>query len=557
MTRLLLAALMASAAVPNVMAATFEPDSKIDAVTVFPTGAQVTRKSVLDISAGDHVVVIDDLPANIDPASVRVTGSATAQLSIIGVDVRTVIVASGGTDADRQRLESRLEELDDLLGSLNQEQADIQVRRDLLQLLVQKSSGEGIGAMAVSGSALSDTLSVVADELATLSKQKSATRVAQREAQKEVDRLRAQLSLLAPKREERTIVEIAVSATAEADAGFDIKYNVREAGWRAIYDANLSLEDGVENIDIGIKRRALVTQSTQESWDDVALTLSTARPTAATQAPQLQANVLDVRQPPVLYDRSEKLVRRQNSTIMSMEAGGVGTSADMAEAAPVPQAIAEEVSAMETGGFNASYKIADRVSVANSQEAKSVLLGVDQWSVDVSALSVPRLDPTAYLMAEFELAGELTYLPGDVLLNRDGTYIGRGQMPLLTPGETHQLGFGADDRIHVERVERDRKTGETGILVSSNVEMRIADIRIANNHDFVMPVRIIDRIPVSDHEDILIEALREGTQASETDVDGQRGVLAFDYDLPVGGEETIRVGYRVTWPGDVQISQVQ
>ena len=178
-------------------------------------------------------------------------------------------------------------------------------------------------------------------------------------------------------------------------------------------------------------------------------------------------------------------------------------------------------------------------------------------SVDVSALSVPRIDPTAYLMAEFELAGEATYLPGEVLLNRDGTYIGRGQMPLLAPGETHQLGFGNDDFVNVERIERDRKTGETGILVSSNVERRIAEIYIINNDDFAMPVRIVDRMPVSDHENIEVEALRDNTLASETDVDGQRGVIAFDYDLAAGGEEQIKIGYEITWPREMLISQIQ
>ncbi|MEL6200999.1 MAG: mucoidy inhibitor MuiA family protein [Pseudomonadota bacterium] len=556
MKRILFATLLASAVSPTALAATFEPDSKIDAVTVYPSGAQVTRISTLDISAGEHIIIIDDLPARIDPASVRVTGIANGSMAIGGVDVRFDVLESGGTDEDRKRVETRLEELDDLVRSLQQQQADIQVRRELLQSLVRSSSSAGPEAV-FSAISLSETLSIVADEMSSLNKQATETRALQRETQKEISRLRTELSLLAPKRQQRTIVEIAVSAASDMSADFDIKYNVRDAAWRAIYDANLSLEDGVEDIEIGIKRRALVQQATQESWDDVELILSTARPTAATNAPELYANVLNLRQPIAVQAERASRQRQTSSDAEFMMMDASPSAGASAQAAPELEAVAEKVAAMNTGGFNASFKIADRVTVANTREAKSVLLGVDSWSVDVSALSVPRIDPTAYLMAEFELAGEATYLPGEVLLNRDGTYIGRGQMPLLAPGETHQLGFGNDDFVNVERIERDRKTGETGILVSSNVERRIAEINIINNHDFAMPVRIVDRMPVSDHENIEVEALRDNTLASETDVDGQRGVIAFDYDLAAGGEEQIKIGYEITWPREMLISQIQ
>ena len=143
MKRILFATLLASAVSPTALAATFEPDSKIDAVTVYPSGAQVTRISTLDISAGEHIIIIDDLPARIDPASVRVTGIANGSMAIGGVDVRFDVLESGGTDEDRKRVETRLEELDDLVRSLQQQQADIQVRRELLQSLVRSSSPAG------------------------------------------------------------------------------------------------------------------------------------------------------------------------------------------------------------------------------------------------------------------------------------------------------------------------------------------------------------------------------------------------------------------------------
>ena len=40
-------------------------------------------------------------------------------------------------------------------------------------------------------------------------------------------------------------------------------------------------------------------------------------------------------------------------------------------------------------------------------------------------------------------------LPGQVSLFRDGTFVGNGRLPLLSPGEEHELGFGVDDAVRV------------------------------------------------------------------------------------------------------------
>ncbi|MEL6919498.1 MAG: mucoidy inhibitor MuiA family protein [Pseudomonadota bacterium] len=558
MVRMLCVALLASSVSTAALAATYEPDSAVDAVTVYPSGAQVTRLSKVDIEAGEHIIIIDDLPAGIDPASVRVSGEGSAPLGILGVDVRTSIIESGGSSEQRIALEARRDELQDLQASLQQQRADINVRRELLQALVRNAATGGDEPALMSAVSLNETLSVVAEQLADLNAQTIATRAQERETQKEIARVQSQLSLLAPRQEQRMLVEVSVSAEQAASATLNVKYNVREAGWRAVYDASLSLEDGVEDVNLDLKRRALVEQSTRESWDNVALTLSTARPTAATQAPQLQANVIDqVPDRPMAIQQQGNGNQRAFSPA-SKSGGGMLGLQNMVTADTEVVAVAQERSAeMNTGGFNATFNIAGRVSVSNAREAKSVLLGSDTVAVEVSALSVPRIDPTAYLVAEFTLSGEATYLPGEVLLTRDGTYIGRGSMPLLAPGDTHQLGFGNDDFITVERVDKDRTQGETGILVSSNTETREAVITVTNNHTFDMPVRIIDRVPVSDHEDIEVEALAGNTSPSETNVDGKRGVVAFDLNVAAGGDAQIDLGYRVMWPTEMKITQVQ
>ncbi|MEL6436151.1 MAG: mucoidy inhibitor MuiA family protein [Pseudomonadota bacterium] len=561
MVRILAAAALACTVSTAAVSATFEPDSTIARVIVFPSGAQVVRVAELDLLPGEHRVLVDDLPANIDPASIRVKGVGEAAVTISGVNVRTIVTGDTSDPAQRKALEEQINALNDEINALNQAVSDINTRRQLLQTLLQNAAGgRGEDGATIDASALTATLDVVAQQLDGLNTETTQTRAAQREAQEEMQDLQQRLAQLAPRQTQRTVVEISVSTEAETGLAFDIQYNVREAGWRAIYDAAISVNDGIDDATMSVTRRALVQQATAESWDDVALTLSTARPTASTAAPTLSANIIDERDQIALKRRElESRATQETPGVLAMQSvtAETGYAADAAEMAPAPVSTAEQAAVMRTGGFQATYEIAGKVSVSNAREEKSVLIGEDEQPATIMAMSVPRLDPAAYLVAAFTLEGEATYLPGEVLVTRDGTYLGRGRMPLLSPGDDHELGFGEDDFVTVERVERDRKTGETGILVSSNTETRDVSISVTNKHGFAMPVRIVDRLPVSDHEDIRVEALPGNTVPSETDLEGQRGVVAFDLTLGAGASEDLKVGYRVTWPSDMQISSVQ
>jgi uncharacterized protein (TIGR02231 family) len=71
-------------------AAEIDAPSRIDTVVVHPDAAVITRLAEVDLPTGASTVLVRGLPAGIDPASVRVEGSADAPLTILGLDVRTV-----------------------------------------------------------------------------------------------------------------------------------------------------------------------------------------------------------------------------------------------------------------------------------------------------------------------------------------------------------------------------------------------------------------------------------------------------------------------------------
>ena len=75
-----------------VLAATLDAASKVEAVTVYPDAAQVTRIAEIDLPAGATSVVFKGLPMALDPASLRVEGSGGAPVQIGSVESRVAPV---------------------------------------------------------------------------------------------------------------------------------------------------------------------------------------------------------------------------------------------------------------------------------------------------------------------------------------------------------------------------------------------------------------------------------------------------------------------------------
>ena len=69
-------------------AANLDTASQVDAVTVYPDGASVTRVITLDLPAGDNTLVAKDFPMGLDPSSLRVEGEAGGRLTIGAIDAR-------------------------------------------------------------------------------------------------------------------------------------------------------------------------------------------------------------------------------------------------------------------------------------------------------------------------------------------------------------------------------------------------------------------------------------------------------------------------------------
>jgi uncharacterized protein (TIGR02231 family) len=271
--------------------------------------------------------------------------------------------------------------------------------------------------------------------------------------------------------------------------------------------------------------------------------VSTVRSARGGKAPELNSLIVQYPQPPQ---------PAASGGAASMQSHIPAARGVMAKVAEAPSQRADEQQAVaEVGGFQVVFRIPGRVSVGASEGARSLRVSTATIVPDLAVRSVPVLDPTAFLEASFRQGEDAPLLPGRVSIYRDGVFVGRGQMTAASKDETVRLGFGADDKVKVERSVVKRNEGSAGlILTTSKTDERSFKTVIRNGHDFPIRIAIEDQVPVSENEDIQVEMLPSTTPPTATNVRDRRGVLEWAFEAKPGEVRDIAFAWRVRWPKD-------
>ncbi|WP_291685688.1 mucoidy inhibitor MuiA family protein [Bradyrhizobium sp.] len=525
------------AAMP-VQAADVDASSTVDAVTVYPDGASVTRVITADLVPGDNTLVANDFPLTLDPSSLRVEGEAGTKLTIGAIDTRPPRAAP---PVNLPELDKRIEALKDERGNLSGAINAATARRKFAERFAQSSpAGLGEKGEARPIDEWRAAFAAVSEEVAAADTAIRDAERKQRDIDREIARLEADRATKPPSKLE---VRIDLSANAATRATLRVTYSVRNARWMPLYDARLDTGAKDRKPALELVRRAEITQSTGEDWPNVTLAVSTVRTARGGSAPDLNSLIVQYPQPPRPLGSaaiSDMKLRQMQPPAMAFEA----------PAAPAQRAD-EQQAAAEIGGFQVTFKIPGRVSVGASDGAKSLRVSTATIAPDLAIRAAPVLDPTAFLEASFKQAEDAPLLPGRVAIYRDGVFVGRGKMAAASKDETVRLGFGADDKVKIERAVIKRNEGSAGLIVTtSRTDERAFKTSVRNGHDFPIRIAIEDQLPVSENEDIVVEMLPSTTPPTATNLRDRRGVLEWAFEAKPGEVRDISFAWRVRWPKD-------
>ncbi len=254
-------------------------DAPVTDVTVFTDRARV-RRTALVVSTGVTRVEFPTLPQSVEVESIRVE-STNAEIK--RVDIERVSPQSMQTDEAKRQLDD-LERLDADIDRLNRERSAMIAHQNAFKRLVPVAAvGEPFKPVPrLNSSGWSKASRFASEQLATLQpKLRSAeakARVLSEQRARQVEALR-KLGQLDPTPGFRVVAEISGSASA----ALQLSYVVRNARWTPTWDVQFDPSSST----VALLLSGVVSQTTSEDWRSTNMTLSTAVPFSASQAPKL------------------------------------------------------------------------------------------------------------------------------------------------------------------------------------------------------------------------------------------------------------------------------
>lgn len=513
--------------------------SDVTAVTLYPQGATVTREVPFEVPPGRHALILTDLPETTPLASVRVAvdgavmGSVTARNDFVPPRDDTASVAIEAAKAEVERLEDAVRE-----GEADVQAIRLKIEAAAARVAFLRQIGDSDDVAGLGVDALRDLAGMIGEE--TLAARQAAHEAGQQagaadraldDLREDLKEARQALAALVPEEKARAMLAVSVTAEEAAKGVVTVTYNIERAGWQPVYDLRLDRAGANLQIDRG----AFVQQATGENWEDVALTLSTVRPTEQTVPSEVWPWLRRIEDPAEI--RRKQLER--------VKADSAVAGALMEE--PVPAPAAEEAMAV-FDGLAVTYQYPGPVSVASKADRVRLTLGTLATGARLSAQAVPLSDATAFLVSDITNdTGELILPTGEANYYLDGRFIGRRYQELIPAGGDAKLSFGPVDGLRLTRRVLDRNQGDRGVLTRSNELTEAVRIEVENLTGERWSVRLLDRVPYSEQEDLEIEWSAQPEPAEE-DVDGKRGVLAWEFDIGAGETQVIRLEHDLQWP---------
>ncbi len=253
-------------------------ESKIERVTVYIRGAQVTRSALANLPAGKTELVFSGISPLIDKQSIQL--KAEGKLTVLSVSHQLNFLKA---QEARQEILDLEEKRTDWAEKVRQEKNLQQVFRQEEALLLKNQEIKGDQAVLKTAD-LREAADFQRQRLTEVYQKLSESEKTVKRYEAEIEKTAQQLQALNAKKDQSTSeIQITVSSKEPVTAKLQLSYLVKEAAWYPSYDVR------VKDIStpLLLQYKANIRQSSGEDWKEVRLTLSTGDPKASGSRPQL------------------------------------------------------------------------------------------------------------------------------------------------------------------------------------------------------------------------------------------------------------------------------
>ena len=585
----------------SALAQAVELEGDISNVIVYRGQALVTRTIDVDLPEGVSELIVSNLPVKIVPESLY--SQSPDYIKVISVRYRRQAV--------KEDTRQEVKDIDKQLEALATEHRHLCKQEDLINGRAKRFAvlwNFGVDATKEDF----DNSKLQVQPVMELTEYIDKTiiglhneRITVQDRKLEIDK---EIALLKEKRKNLTDVNsktnrqavLNINKTSAGDGIIELSYLVDGANWSPQYN----LRADAKNSSATIEYNAVVHQSSGEDWKNASVALSTAQPSLVAgspvlnpmqitlteiynnRRPQMSVSSTSAVQPEDLsfdnnqaaqysyVDRTgdfEQLLKERYSNIsrgltankelnsLSVQNQIIELNADKKMQQQMQKAVAV---IKRTEGVSVMYKLDGKLTMPSRSDQQLVNIAVIGAKADYLLVATPLLTDHVYLQAEILNDSDTILLPGTSSMYRNGEFVGKGSMELVTMGQKFVAGFGVDSQIKVTREFTDKKI-ET--LWGNRVDRQQYSISINNYKNTPAKLCLMDRLPYTRNPniEILVKDMSHqlSTDAEYVRTEKNKGLLRWDLDLKPNttdsGATVIEYSYTLKYDNDMTIHTIQ
>jgi uncharacterized protein (TIGR02231 family) len=366
-----------------------------------------------------------------------------------------------------------------------------------------------------------------------------------REINIKLDVLRRELAQISgPVRKQKRSIVVDIEVLKAGSFDIKVSYLVRGAGWQPIYDARADFSKS----EVELFLYGQLRQKTGEDWQDVGISLSTARPSIGGNLPYVSPWVLRPFQPRVW----EEKLKFAGAGFAAQKSAFVG---DSMENESVPSA-APVYSSPEEKGTSVVYRLARRATIKSDGSENKLPISTQNLKANFEYSTYPRAVTLAYLGSRVKNAPELQLMSGRVNIFLDGDFVGASSLGNIGPGEEFDLYLGADENVKVKRELIDKKVDETLIGSIASPDRTIVfkyKLTVENYKSKKIKAKLFEAMPVPENDKIKVKMGQVSLDPKVKEWQQRSGVWLWELELEPQAKKEIIYSFTVVAPRDMQI----
>lgn len=515
-------------AIVNLYAKEIPADTKLNSVTVFLGGAELTHTSQVDVPQGIHEIILENVANNIIGNSLQVGG--TGDFVILSVNQRQNYLKAKEKTPQLIILDDSLKLLKADLNKLNNNRQVLQYELDLL--LANKNLG-------------SDTKTITVAELQRMSEyfNKKSTQLLndmtsvdlkKEKVNELITKIQNQINEINSKAKSSvTEIVVTVSANKNTTANLKANYLTYEAGWNPSYDLRSSGIDTPIKLDL----RANVWQQTGVDWNDMKIVLSTRSARQNNNKPELKRWFID-------FVNQMKYRGGGINEMQMMKSAAAPTMDAAAEA----ESMADYMMVSETQ-LAVEYTPQIKYSIATDGKPHIVALQSYDMQADYEYYAAPKLVANAFLVANVKDRSKYNLLPGSANIYFENSFVGTSFINPNITEEAMTFSLGRDESIVIKREMLQDFTEDK--FFGSDVERFFGyEITVRNTKSKGIKLTLEDQFPISKNEDIKVKLI----ETADAKINKTDGILTWNLKLNPAESVSKKFTYSVRHPGDKPVN---